>query len=847
MCPGSDALPLVEAIAPLPRAAVRLCFLRRSAAISWLYCRLKCLPTHPGFNFPMWHNYLRIAVRTLQKQAGYTFINIVGLTLGLTCYLLLALFIQHELSYDRFHENADRIYRVPENFYENGQLVEASASVGFPVGPALMDAFPGALTTRFYQTFQKDPLLAYEEKRFYEERFYFTDSTVFDIFTIPFVRGNPETALDAPFSVVLTESMAAKYFGLEDPLGKLLRFEDGLDLEVTGVVQDAPANAHFQYGFLAALQNIDAIFEATGNTFGYEGWYWNPCHTYIMLPEGMSQGQLEAQWDYFETTFVPERMREFLEFYLQPLTDIHLHSDLYQEMAPNGSMRTVQIFVAIALIILVIAGINFMNLSTARSMHRAREVGMRKVLGAHRGQLMGQFLGESLLLSFLALILALTIAQFFLPVFEHLIDKELARGVLDNPLLLFGGVAIAFLVGLSAGLYPAFFLSAFKPIETLKGQAATGSRTASWLRQSLVAAQFAISIALLAGTAVIYVQLGFLQNKDLGFEDEAVVMVPIRGTAVKADFKAFKDEISKLPGVVSASAVSDVVGNDVPVRPFGAEGFDQALQIPGLFVDFDFLETFDIDVVEGRGFDRSFETDRDAFLLNEAAVDLTGWHGEAIGKRMRFGRDTQVIGVTNNFHYAPLRQTVRPLVISFGPSWYAYMAVRIAPTNVRETIEGLGTAWQQFEPARPFEPFFLDERLDTLYRTEERFGLVFGYFAGLAIAIACLGLFGLAAYTAERRTKEIGVRKVLGATTTSIVALLSRDFTRLVLIAFVVGAPLAFFGMQRWLEGFAYRIDLSPWPFLVAGLLAFTIALLTVSYQSISTAMRNPVDTLRHE
>lgn len=798
----------------------------------------------------MWRNYLRIAFRTLRKQAGFTFINIAGLTIGLTCCLLLALFIQHELSYDRFHENADRIYRVPENFYEDGQLVEASASIGFPVAQALMDAFPGTLATRFYQTYQKDPLLSYGENRFYEERFYFTDSTVFDIFTIPFVRGNPETALDAPFSIVLTETMAQKYFGFDDPMGQLLRFEDHLELEVTGVIEDAPTNSHFQYDFLAALQNIDDIFEATGNSFSYEGWYWNPCHTYILLPEAMSQAQFEAQWDYFETSFVPERMQEFLEFYLQPLTDIHLHSELYQELAPNGSMRTVQIFVAIALIILLIAGINFMNLSTARSMHRAREVGMRKVLGAHRGQLIGQFLGESLLLSFISLLLAFSIAQFFLPVFVHLTGQELALGVFDNPIMLLGGTLFALIIGLLAGLYPAFVLSAFRPVETLKGQAFSSSPAASLLRKGLVTAQFAISIALLAGTAVIYVQLGYMQNKDLGFDQEEILMVPIRGTSIKSNFdsyKSFKEELRKIPSVLAASAVSDVVGTDVPVRPFGAEGFDQPLQIPGLFVDFDFLETFGIEVIEGRGFDRAFETDIHAFLLNEAAVDLTGWQDEAIGKRMRFGRETRVIGITGDFHYAPLRQSVRPLVIAFGPSWYAYMAVRIAPTDVRNTLAALETTWRQFEPARPFEPFFLDEDLDRLYRTEERFGLVFGYFAGLAIFIACLGLFGLAAYTAERRTKEIGVRKVLGASTSSIIGLLSQDFTRLVVFAFIIGAPLAFFGMQRWLEGFAYRIDLTFWPFVLSGVVAFLIALFTVSYQSIRAALRNPIDTLRYE
>ena len=797
----------------------------------------------------MLQNIFKTAWRNLWRSKIYSLINVAGLAIGMACCLTILSFVYNELNYDRQHEHADRIFRLAENFIEDGQLVEKSASIGIPVGPTLAEAFPGTKTVRFYKTFEKVPLLSFEDKRFYEDDLLFTDSTVFEIFTFPFLKGDPATALDAPFSIVLTENMAKKYFGEENPLGKSLKFENQLDFKVTGVMESLPVTSHVQFDFLASFKNIRELFRASGTTLGWRGWYWNPCHTYVLLPPDLSAERLSTQLPEFTQTYAPERLRSNLEFFLQPLTDIHLHSNLYQEFEINGSMDTVWLFTIIAIFVLLIACINFMNLATARSIKRAKEIAVRKAVGASRFQLIRQFLGESLLLSFIAAFGAFILVEMSLPLFEQIAGIELDLALIGYDKIIGSLILLALLVGLIAGSYPALFLSSYKPVDCLSMSSGTPIRGGSaFLRKGLVVFQFCISIALLIGMLVIQQQHRFLQEKELGFDKEQLVMIPIRGTDVKRkkQIDAFKQRLRSEPKVLDACALSNIVGRDVQVCPFQADGLDEVQQIPGMFVDFDFLSTFGVTLQEGRGFDLLHPTDTFAFLLNEAAIAQFGWD-ESLGKQMAFGKKGQVIGILEDFNFTKLQERIRPLAITIRPSWYSYVAVRLAPGDISNTLKTLETFWREFEPQRPFGAFFLDDNLNQLYEKEARLGSIFSAFSILAIIIGCLGLFGLATFAAEQRLKEIGIRRVLGATVSGVVGLLSKDFLKLVFLAFVLAAPIAWYALDKWLLDFPYRIELEWWFFVLAGLLAVGIAFLTVSFQSVKAAMANPVESLRSE
>ncbi|MDX1943013.1 MAG: ABC transporter permease [Saprospiraceae bacterium] len=792
-------------------------------------------------------NYFKIALRNIWRNKTYSFLNIAGLAIGIACCVLILLFVYGELSYDRHHEQADQIYRVAEIYKDEGKIVEESASIPFPVGPTLEQAFPGIKQVRFYKTFEKVPMLANGDKRFYEDKLLFTDSTVFDIFTFPMIQGNPEKALTQPFSIVLTETMAKKYFGDENPLGKTLRFENKLDFAVTGVIKDLPPTSHMHFDFLASMLNLGELFKASGTTFGWTGWYWNPCHTFVLLPPGMSESQFESQLPNFVQTHTPQGVRANLEFYLQPLTDIHLKSHIYQEAGVNGSEQTVYLFTIIAIFVLVIACINFMNLATARSIKRAKEIAVRKVVGAFRPQLIRQFMGESLVISLLSGVLAFGLVSLFLPVFNQIAGTKLNVELIGYPPMLISIFILSIIVGLLAGTYPALFLSSYKPVAGLNAKSGAPTNwSAIFLRKGLVVFQFAISITLLIGTLVIDQQHNFLENKELGFNKEQLLMIPIRGTTIKNREESFKDRLRKESGVVNTCAISNILGRDVQVVTFGAEGKDQGYEMPGLFVDHDFIETFDVVIKQGRGFDRSFATDSSAFILNESASATIGWE-EPIGKRMTFDKEGQVIGVVKDFNFSKLQERIRPMTIKIDVGWFSYIAVRLAPGNMAQTMSRLETAWQEFEPERPFEPFFLDENLNQLYEKEARLSSIFSAFSLLAIFIGCLGLFGLASFAVEQRTKEIGIRRVLGASVSGIIQLFSKDFLQLIALAILIASPIAWYGMNQWLEDFPYRIEISWWIYVIAGAVVVLIAFLTVSFQATRAAMANPVDSLKTE
>ena len=805
----------------------------------------------------MLKNYFKIALRNLKKYKTYAFINIFGLAVGLASCILIVLFVQDELRYDRFHEHADRIVRVVEDQQDEDRISHL-AHTFTPLAPALETEFPAVEhAVRLYPY----PVLVRRdaEKKFQEDRFFFADSSVFDVFSFSLIRGDARTALAAPFSVVLTEETARKYFGDTDPIGQTLtvRDDDGeLDYTVTGLLAEVPRASHVHFDFLASFSSTRAFapwMHRRGN------WEWPPLYTYALLAEGTDLAALEAQMPALAEKYMGERRAAVRSLLLQPLTRIRLFSNRESEPEPTSDITYVYIFSMIAFFILLIACINFMNLATARAVSRAREVGMRKVLGAQRTQLIRQFLSESTLLAALALVLAVVMVELLLPALNAVSGKALSTDYLIHwtiPVVLVG---IVLGVGLLAGSYPAFYLSAFRPVRALGGTSGRG-RSAAALRKGLVVFQFGISIALIIGTTVIYRQLDYIQNKRLGFDKEHVVVVPLRDQADQINNAALKEQWEQIPNVLSVAATSGV-----PSVPSGLHDFwvfpdntgQDSLELMTLTVDHDFVETLGLEIIAGRDFSEDFPTDaHEAFVINESAALKLGWT-DPVGREFTLQyylsgairKRGTVIGVVKDFQYNKLNRAIDPTVLHVVPeSYYSdYLAARIGPGTTTATLARMAENWQAFNAERPFEYFFLDQTFDALYRAEERLGHLFGYFSILAILIACLGLFGLAAFTAERRTKEIGVRKTMGATVGGIVLLLSRDLLKLIAVAFIVGAPLAYFIAQWWLENFALRIEISPTIFILVGLTTLAIAWLTVGYHAIRAALADPVKALRHD
>lgn len=817
----------------------------------------------------MFKNYMKIALRNLRKRKGFAFINIAGLGIGMACSVLILLYVQHELSYDLFHEHADDIYRVERDvtFHQERGVYPVTAH---PYAPALEAEFPEIATTTRIWTTNTDFL---DKKQQYNRaRLFYADSSFFDVFTFSLLHGDKATALREPFSVVLTESQAKRYFPERDPIGQTLTMQWGkdYDMKVTGVIADVPENSHMHFDAIASYSTVYSIFGQQSMNV----WFSNNIYTYLRLQPGSNPATLEAKLPAWQEKYMGNRARELMghgvditkivQLKLKPMTDIHLYSNLEHEIEPNSDITTVYIFSAVALLILLIACINFMNLSTARSMDRAKEVGLRKVVGAERARLIAQFLCESVIMAFLALLLAVGLIELLLPVFGSLTGKTLEMHYLNNPTGLLALVALAAFVGVISGSYPAFFLSGFRPIAVLKGKFA-GNKQGVLLRKILVVMQFAISIALIIGTVVVMQQLDFLRSKQLGFDKEHTVIIPINDANLKpSHIEAVKQEIGKNPAVVSVATGNKVPGD----RQFSDTMFrkdntgqhaEDMVNMQYYFVSHDYLSTLGVEMAAGRSFSREFSTDASsAYILNEAAVRKLNWGSpeEAVGRKfarvtgtepkMTF-KDGQIIGVVKDFHFKSLHQKIEPIVLELSSGAYNYVLARIRPENIPQTLEFLQETMRRFSPNYPFDYFFQDAYFESLYRSEERMRQIFGYFTFLAIFIACLGLFGLASFSAEQRTKEVGIRKVLGATVTSIVGLLSKDFLRLVLVAFVVAAPVAYLAMNRWLADFAYRIDIGWWVFLLAGGLAFVIAVLTVSTQAVRSAMTNPADSLRYE
>ena len=796
------------------------------------------------WSFVMLKNYAKIALRNLRKHKGYACINVSGLILGIVCCLLIVLYVQDELGFDRFHENAGRIYRVTAVRGLPGEL-HASANTAMPIGPALKTDFPEVLdAVRARRMF--DPVMRHQDTQFTERRVFAVDSTFLEVFSFPLVLGDPETALDRPDAVILTQTTARRYFGETNPVGQTLTYQNSgnqMALTVTGVARDVPDQSHLRFDFLVTLRQFRRSF--------FDDWrVFVGNYTYLLLPDAYDTHQLAAKLpDFVERHVGPLDPGYEYSLHIQPLTDIHLYSHLATEAEPNGDITYVYLFSAIAFFILLIACINFVNLTTARSVRRAREVGLRKVIGAQRTQLVGQFLGESMLLGLLALAAALVVLEVVLPVFNTFSGKTLTLSYLDNGLLLLALGGIMLFIGLAAGAYPAFILSAFQPAVVLKGSLTRG-RSGARARQGLVVFQFAVSIVLIICTGVVLDQMQYVQTKDLGFDKEQVAVLPI-DRAIGQQSETIKTALLQHPNVVAATASMLVPSTSLWTYGVRVENSDEGLTMGTYKVDHDFLDTYAMEVIAGRWFSNDLQTDADeVMLINEAAAKRLGFATPeaALGTRLVWARrrTLTVVGVVKDFHVVSFRKAIEPTLFMLDPEYY-YLSVRLHADDLAATLAHLETTMATFAPQRPFEFFFVDERFDALHRADQQLGLIFGAFSLLATLIACLGLFGLTAFTAEQRTKEVGIRKVLGASAASIVLLLSRDFTRLVVAALVVAAPLAYLAMNRWLDAFTYRVPLSGWIFLLAGGLALLIAFATVSYQATKAARVNPVESLRYE
>ena len=808
----------------------------------------------------MLRNYFRVAIRNLQRNKGFSIINIAGLAIGLATCLLIMLYVLDELSYDRYNKEADRIYRVDGDIRVGGSQFVCASAPG-PMGPTLRQDYPEVeQETRFrnYGGF----LVRKGTQNIMEDKVIYADSTLFRVFTLPMIQGDPATALREPHTVVITEKIARKYFSGTDIVGRTLVINDTRNYTITGVIKDLPSSSHFNFDFFVSLsesaESRDPI-QWTNDNF----------NTYILLKKGADPKRIAARLGDMVTKYVGpfqgailhSSMEEFIKkgnyirYSLMPLTDIHLHSNKIGELGPNGNITYVYIFAAIAGFILLIACVNFMNLSTARSSNRATEVGIRKVLGSLRSQLIIQFITESILISFVAMLLALGIASLLLPYFSQLAAKDMHLGLFSRPWLIPSLLAMVIFVGVLAGSYPAFFLSAFRPVLVLKGSIAAGFRT-GWLRNSLVVFQFAISILLIVGTTVIYGQLRYIRNKKIGFDREQVLVIQ-NSYSLGNQARAFQKEILGLAGVQGAT----MTGFLPTSNQYNGESYflnssmDQSndINVQSWPVDDQYIPVLGMEMAKGRNFSKAFPTDSQAVVINEAAARLMGLQDPVNHDLYEMPHPVtakvhiwKIIGVVKDFNFSSLREQVTPLVLFPGEDSRS-MAFRIHSDNIPGLISAVEDKWKTMAPTQPFSYSFMDDDFNALYKSENRMGSISLCFSVLAILIACLGLFGLAAYAAEQRTREIGIRKVLGATIANVITLLCRDFLGLVVISALIAFPLSWWYMHQWLQGFAYRISIGWQVFGLAALLVVVIALFTVSFQAIKAAIANPVKSLRSE
>lgn len=787
-------------------------------------------------------NYLKIASRNLWKQRGFSAINILGLAIGMTACLLISLYVSFELSYDKFHSKADRIFRIVTDVETTSETSHKGSSWAY--GPNMKREFPEIES--FVRISRVSFLVRKGEAKFQEEKTLFADSTLFKILDFKLVYGNPETALREPLSIVFTQTASKKYFGDTDPIGQTVLLDaEGLIANVTGVVEDLPTNSQIKANmFLSASTMKRYKPDADNEWAGFEPM------TYLLLKPNASPEMLSNKFPAFLQRYAGKIMSEQKVKYkisLEPLTDVYLHAK-YIGGLETGNASYVYIFAAVAIFTIFIACINFINLTTARSVERAKEVGMRKVVGAGRLRIAKQFVCESIIVCLFAFIFSVFLTAFLIPHFNDLAGKRISAGIISDFLfvLVFFGVAI--IIGILAGIYPAMVLSSFQPALVLKGNF-RNSRKGVFLRKALVVSQFTISIALMIGTLIIYMQMNYMQNKDLGFSKNQILVLD---TDADPNKELLREALATLNGAVIATRASSIPGSRYQNTSSQIENSSGALQTAGLhefLVDFDYIPLFKMKMAAGRQFSRDFATDSArAMIINETAARLFGYSdlNQAIGKRFsQSGSEGRIIGVVKDFHFQSLQESVQPLTMRIEPEYCNLIAVKLSSANLPETIQNVEAKWNELMPNRPFNYFFMDEYFDRQYRSQEQFKALFMNFAFLTIFISCLGLIGLSSYATVQRKKEVGVRKVLGGSTTSIVFLFYKDFVSLVVIAFIVATPIAYFAAQTWLKGFAYRTEIPVWVFLFVAAIALGIAILTTSFQSIRAALENPIKVLK--
>ncbi len=809
-------------------------------------------------------NYFKIAFRNLMKYKFISFINLFGLTVGLTCCLLITTYILNELSYDKYNKNAENTYRVTRSFNNAEGVVSLNLStISPPFGYYFPTDFPEIKKmTRLLNS--GTVALKYKDKLINEPNVFFADENLFDVFTLDVLKGNPNTALKEPFSVMMSEEAARKYFGNEDPMNKVLRADNQFDVKVTGIYKAFPSNSHMHPGMLVSFNTLkdSAVYGEKGLR---TNWGNNSFSTFLMLPDHYDPKKMIARFPAFldkrmaGEEYVGQQASKFTTLGLQKLTDIHLRSHSDDETETNGDIDRVYIFGAIALFILLIACINYMNLSTARSALRAKEIGIRKVIGARKKELIFQFLGESVLISWAAISLAFICLYFTLPWLNKISGQQLSVSLLVKWQILLPIFLTPFAVGILSGIYPALFMSSFQPVQTLKGLFKVRGSSISF-RKVLVVAQFAISIVLIITTIIVFQQLRYMQQTSLGYDKEHIITLPYYNS-INPQYEAFRNELMQNSGGVKDVARSSRIPTGRLLDANGASAMTGdslrpvTADIKFLAADYDFIPTYGIQVVAGRNFSRTYGMDTTNFILNEASISAIGWKSpqDAVGKDFQYGgRNGHVIGVIKDFHFESLHQKIVPIVLVNPPvspndSRFNNLSIKIAGNNIPSALASVEKIWKKYLPEIPYQYSFLDEKFTELYQSEQRQGTIFTVFACIAIFIACLGLFGLSAFSITQRIKEIGVRKVLGANVSSIVALVSKEFLKLVLIAAIIAFPVAWYAMTHWLRDFAYRINIHWWVFVLSGILALIVALATVSFQAIKAAVADPVKSLRSE
>jgi putative ABC transport system permease protein len=815
----------------------------------------------------MFLNYMKVAWRNIIRKKGFSFINITGLAIGMTVCLLILLFVQYEMSYDTYHKNAEDLYRFERQWLNaDGSVRGHFASLAPSFVVFLEKEFPEIENAvRIYPV--DTALVSVGDTHYVEKRIFFAEEDIFDVFSVPLVKGDPKTALAQPDGLVISESVARKYFRDENPIGKQMEFDQTYFFQVTGVMEDTPSNTHVYFDFLASYLALKGL-QGTGERDYFHGtrnFSDNVTFAYVRFAPGTDPDAVRAKVPGFldrvlgtrkdaDGNIVPASQGNTI--LLRKVTDIHLHSHTSKELEANGDIRYVNLFTIIALFVLVIACINFMNLSTARATQRAREVGLRKVVGANRRRLTAQFLGESLMVSLMAIVLALAVVGLLLPAFNTFTNRNIGFGSLLNPVGLLTVLGVFVLTGIISGFYPALYLSAFRPATILRGELTRGVR-GTVIRKVLVVFQFAISVALIVGVGVVFKQMRFLQNADLGFERENIVMLRA-DQVIKQNWQEFKQQLTISPYILFATLSKRApTGRLLDAPGFRTEVNGQVLTspfgMPHNRVDYDFFKTYGMEIIAGRDFSIEYPTDANkAFILNETAVRRLGLENpeDAIGMPMSTFAPFlkgNVIGVVKDFNYESMHHEIIPIITYIQPIQANTVSIRIAPGRIKEALNDAEVVWKRFNPEYPFQYDFLDDRIAEQYRNEERMMRMFGYFSLLAIFIGCLGLFGLASFMAEKRTKEIGVRKVLGASLANIMVLLSREFTVLVLIGNVIAWPVAYFAMHAWLNNFAYKTSIGWIVFVFAGIMTLAVSLVTVSYQAMKAALTDPAVAIRYE